>query len=300
MSNSLIFSFESYLHNKAYRLETVRGHSNTVKGYLTWLTAQEVPYEVAGYQDILSYIKACRNNKNIDRTINLKLISLKHFYAYLIQEKIYLAINPVAELHLKGAVKRKPHDILEMKSLEEIYQSFPAGNLAGKRNKVILGIMIYQGLSQGELTRLTIDDINLLEAKIYIPSIKRSNSRELPLVASQIIAIQQYLSIVRPMILKQTNKASNCLFVSLGNGEQLANSFSILMTKLKKLHPSVKNQKQIRASVLTHWLTIYNIREVQYMAGHRYVSSTQHYKTNHLKSLQEQIDRLHPLKETPF
>ena len=68
-----------------------------------------------------------------------------------------------------------------------------------------------------------------------------------------------------------------------------------LFFELKKLNHKVKNAKQIRASVITHWLSQYNIREVQYMAGHRYISSTERYLQDDLESLHDYIESLHPI-----
>ncbi|MDD4673691.1 MAG: hypothetical protein PHI03_12220 [Bacteroidales bacterium] len=53
---------------------------------------------------------------------------------------------------------------------------------------------------------------------------------------------------------------------------------------------------QIRVSVITSWLQHYNLREVQYMAGHKYVSSTERYRTDNLKDLQKELEKYHPLK----
>ena len=43
-------------------------------------------------------------------------------------------------------------------------------------------------------------------------------------------------------------------------------------------NPQVKSPKQIRASVISWWLKNYNLRQVQYMATHKYVSSTERYQ----------------------
>jgi phage regulator Rha-like protein len=40
--------------------------------------------------------------------------------------------------------------------------------------------------------------------------------------------------------------------------------------------------KQLRASVIVKWLKIYNLRKVQYMAGHRYISATEAYRQNEI------------------
>jgi len=46
--------------------------------------------------------------------------------------------------------------------------------------------------------------------------------------------------------------------------------------------------------VITHWLKLHNLRKVQYMAGHRYISSTESYKANNLDGLKEDIAKFHP------
>ncbi len=68
-----------------------------------------------------------------------------------------------------------------------------------------------------------------------------------------------------------------------------------LYKKLKRINHKVVSPKQIRASVITHWLSEHNIREVQYMAGHRYISSTERYLQDDLENLQEVIESLHPI-----
>ena len=60
-----------------------------------------------------------------------------------------------------------------------------------------------------------------------------------------------------------------------------------------ELNPSVLNAKQIRASVITKWLKMYNLREVQYLAGHRYISSTESYLQNDLEGLKEEVQQFH-------
>ena len=68
-----------------------------------------------------------------------------------------------------------------------------------------------------------------------------------------------------------------------------------LMKELHKQNKQVESVKQIRASVITGWLKNYNLREVQYFAGHRYVSSTESYLINDLEDLKEDINRYHPI-----
>ena len=68
-----------------------------------------------------------------------------------------------------------------------------------------------------------------------------------------------------------------------------------LMQKLTVQNPRLTNIKQLRASVITHWLKLYNLREVQYRAGHRFVSSTESYLVNDIEDLLEDVIKYHPI-----
>jgi integrase/recombinase XerD len=47
---------------------------------------------------------------------------------------------------------------------------------------------------------------------------------------------------------------------------------------IKLYEPRLTNMSQIGASTITGWLKHYNLREVEYMVGHKYVSSTEPYR----------------------
>ena len=68
-----------------------------------------------------------------------------------------------------------------------------------------------------------------------------------------------------------------------------------IMKKLKKTNHKVINVNQIRASVIVNWLSQYNLRKVQILAGHKYISTTERYIQEDLKQLQEVINNYHPL-----
>jgi integrase/recombinase XerD len=40
---------------------------------------------------------------------------------------------------------------------------------------------------------------------------------------------------------------------------------------------------------------MYNLRQAQYLAGHRYISSTESYQQNEMEGLSEEVNQFHPL-----
>ncbi len=290
----ILQDFETYLNAEGQRLNTKRGNINSVGNFLDWAEGEQIGYLQISYTDLLAYINHNKERGNSKSTINRKLQGIKHFYNHQ-QQSGKVKHNPCEELRIRGIIKRQPHDLLEWEDLEQLYKNYPTNNITGKRNKAIIGMMIYQGLNSGEIAVTELKDVKLEEGKVYIPQVSRSNSRTLKLESPQILQLQKYITQVRPVIMAITEQESEKLFITTGTGNRLSNSLAILMEIARKVNPKVKNPKQIRASVITYWLKKHNIRQVQYMTGHRYISSTEHYRTDLLETLQEQIDELHPL-----
>jgi integrase/recombinase XerD len=297
MREEVLNGFVEYLRNQGQRITTYNGNRNTVNRLLKWMETENINYLHAGYPDLLSYINHLTRSGNQKRTINMVLNSIRHFYNYL-QQAGSVSANPAETLVIKNEAKRIPHGLLEWEELESLYHQFKDAGITGKRNKIILGLIIYQGLNSRELTALEITDVKLEEGKIYVPATARSNSRTMSLESHQILQIQKYITSIRPVILAVADKESDKLLVSTGKSRRMDNCYArLLKHHIKKINPKVKDYKQIRASVITAWLKKYNTRQVQYMAGHRYISSTEYYRTDTLENLQDMIDELHPLDD---
>ena len=292
--NNLILELKQYLINRRYSFNTVESRLKDVNYFFNWLTFQNINYLEVSYADILSYVKFCKMRENKQATIKQKVKSIQFFYEFL-ESKSLIKQNPCIEIKLRGGIKRIPNNLLDWEELEELHNKIPTKNATGKRNKAILSLMIYQGLETGAISKLKLEDLKLEEGKIYIPKTARGNSRTLDLKANQMYHLQQYLTLVRPYLLSLKDQENEQLFFSNGAGKRLDSLLTNLVNHLKEINPKVTGIRQIRTSVITHWLSIHSLREVQYLAGHRYVSSTEYYRIDKLENLQEQIENLHPL-----
>jgi integrase/recombinase XerD len=150
-------------------------------------------------------------------------------------------------------------------------------------------------MGTSELSRLTEKDIKLRDGKVYITGSRKSNERTLKLEATQIMDIMEYQLQTRKELLALTGKQTDNYFVSTGTSDKFNNMLQKLIQKLHKQNSKVTTVKQIRTSVITHWLKHYNLRQAQYMAGHRYVSTTEGYLVNDLEDLSEEITKFHPM-----
>ena len=175
--------------------------------------------------------------------------------------------------------------------MEELYKQYSIQLSVDSSKKIMLGLMIYQGLTVGEIMRLQRHHFKLKDGKVFIKGTKRSNERSLDLKAVQMPELQSFL---------QRNKfREGSLFIEPVKKEvserNINNRIKYMFDQLRKLNANVINAKQIRSSVITEWLRKNHLRQVQYMAGHKYVSSTTRYQANNLDDLQSELERHHPM-----
>ena len=290
----VIKAFCDFLESQGLSRTSIKGYSQIAINWLDLMDQNGIDPRIAKYSDVLLFINEQQKKGLKARTINGKLRAIKWYYKHL-QQTDRSIINPVIDIQMKGVIRKIAHDIVDYEDLEKLYENYPVASPIGKRNKVICGLLIYQGLSNGEIAKLRIENIDLEAACIEVAASRRSNQRRLKLKAVQIKGLDNYIHQVRPAILVMRQTASERLIISTGKSEGINNVLTQVMRVLKRMNESIKNAKQIRASVITYWLSKYNMRQVQYMAGHRYVSSTQHYKVDYLKTLKEGLDKYHPL-----
>ncbi len=276
---------------------------------MKWQESEQLETEEIRYNDLLNFIDYCKLEGNSKRHINSKLRSIRNFYEYL-KETNPNIINPAANLYLKGTTLKLPSNIIDYRELEKLYQEYQTATNRDKRNKIILGLLIYQGLTTGELQQLKSENLKLKQGKILIPGNRKRNSRTLELKPFQILDLYEYVNKVKSQILKEISmpkparkpnkiskeKLKEQLFISINGSENIKNSLLHMFRKIRKTNPEILHPKQIRASVIVYWLKHFNLRQVQYFAGHKYVSSTERYQMNNLEGLKKSLEEFHPLR----
>lgn len=290
-------SFKEYLIQKQFSESTVKIYENGVKDFLEWISNHHYQKENIRYADLMSYIKHSQKKGKSKMNIRHELLAIRHYFNYLVKTG-KIKSNPAQGVYIRGIARRLPHDLAEYDELVKLYETYPVKDIRDQRNKVILGLLIFQALTIEELETLEAGHINLREGKISITGTDRTNERILKLEASQVFELQEYLNKTRSRILygPKVNEPEKMtqLIIGMEGGRTLSGEVSWMMKRLK--HEKVRQASQIRASVIAEWTRRYDVRIVQYMSGHKYVSSTERYQAKHLEDLQEQLRKFHPLK----
>lgn len=274
-------SFREYLlQEKKLTASSTGSYLYSLSKFSGWLQREGLTVEEVTYSHLLLYIKERQQRGEKKKYVNQGLTAVRHYYGYLIHRQV-TDYNPASNLHVRGVPRRLPHGLLEREELDTLYQRYN-GNL---RNKVLLGLLVFQGLAVTELQQLQPNHIDLTRAKVTVPATATSNGRTLPLEACQVLELQNYLA----------SHTSTYLLTAARGSNRLQNVVAGLMAELKKTSPQVKNAAQLRQSVIACWLKHKDVRVVQQLAGHRHVSSTQRYQEDRLRALQEDVASFHPL-----
>ncbi len=294
-------SFKEYRQKNGYADLSIRVQDSHVNCFRSWCIRENINPGDITYNQSLHFIDNERERGISRQSIIREINSIRIYFDYLLESGT-IKQNIIKRIRIRQSGKKVLPEILSSLQLEKIYHDFctlPEWNhgtktakLLHQRNTVILGLMIYQGLDSGEISRLETGHVSLSESKIYIPSGRKSNSRSLRLQAAQILPLKTYLEETRPELLEKRNLQSTYLFPSKKSSDLVCK----IVETVQKIHPEIKDSRQLRSSVLMNWLKTYTIRQVQYMAGHKSIRSTEAYRREDLTDLTKQLELFHPLR----
>lgn len=308
--------FRSYLQSKNLAPSSVAHYVRELALFLAWIDKEEIQINKPDVLKYLEYLKNKRNIQNISRSRILN--SLNHYFTFLHKQE-QITENPCLFLKIRGTQKTSLYRTYTPEELTALYDNFyllfvrdyddshipknqrRQSSLSKQRNHVILSILIHQGTTTKEIDKILLHDLDLMQATLKIRGGLKSNERILQLEATQIGVLMNYLQNIRPQLLEYHTQETDKLFLTLPdysksqtNTQNIMQVFKPLVKQLKSIEPNFLSFKQVRASVITNWLKNQSLRKVQYLAGHRYISSTEKYLSNNLDGLINDIDKLHP------
>lgn len=308
--------FKSYLKQQELSKTTVEMYYYQTMNFISFLDKDNTEAQHCTEKEIMLYLGYLQKKGISKETRKLRLSALKHFFNFQI-ETGQRKDNPVNRIKLQGIQKQKLYPILSPQELQIIYENYqvPKENdpkshhnwftmykLSKERNKVVIGLLINQGLTTAEVSRITTDDLDLRNGKIEVRGARMGKDRILELKSSQIMDLMEYQYKTRSELLKYHKEPTKQLFLSTPPSGQTTvenptalNIYKRLTEELKEQNPKFINFLQVRASVITYWLKNYNLRQVQYRAGHKRIISTEMYLINDIDDLQKEIDSFHPI-----
>jgi integrase/recombinase XerD len=243
----------------------------------------------------MDHIGALRSQGLSPDHLRTELAGLKQYYKYLVRTGARVD-DPSRHIFLKDG-QHKDIQFQDLFTPEELDLLLDRPNRYGIlqwRNKLIVSFYIYQGLTTGEIERLRVIDVDLDQGSLFILASPRQCARALPLRANQVLFLERYLTFDRPCLLRFDTDA---LLLSKLGGTVKGEDCHYLIESARDLFPErCLNPITVRQSVIVNLFRKgMDIRDVQLYAGHHYASSTERYRPTDLTTLQNALERFHPL-----
>jgi len=290
-------NFKEYLKTqKRYSERTLNEKEKQLQNWQQYCGNNQA-FETITTTELLKIVEL-QKRKYKAQTLNNHLLTIEQYFFYLIEKGIRKE-HPLKNFRIKTEKKPLIKGLLTEEELNKLYENYPTkGHYGGQfdvykqRNKVILGLMVYQGLSSGSIAQIELKDIDLDKGSIYISErLKtRLNPRNLPLEAVQIMELNHYLTQTRNKLLELIKTdAGTTKLIPLGDKTW----FSSITKNIKK-QTGLQEIQQLRNSRIALWLKQYNVRVVQYKAGYKRLLSLEQFKQDELESLKQAVAKYHP------
>ena len=210
-------------------------------------------------------------------TIARKLAAFKSFFRYLRNSGV-IVIDPVEKL-VSPRVQKEFPQVLSSEQVSSLFYLVDQETNGGQRDLAMLRLLYSTGMRATELVSLNVDDFDATNARISCPGhggqVKRE--RMLPLPPATIEALQNYLKLARPRMLRHGEEQA--LFLN-HHGERLTRQGFWLIIKGYARQAGITD---ITPHMLRHSFAILMINEgmelrsVQELLGHAHISTTQVY-----------------------
>ncbi|HEX2988191.1 MAG TPA: site-specific tyrosine recombinase/integron integrase [Chloroflexota bacterium] len=252
---------------------------------------------VMGRDAVMGFFLHLREKGYTPSTIARKTAAIKSFFHFL-ASKGYVSEDPTASIDSPRISKSLPRAA----SVEEIDELLEAPTRISSpealRDKAMFELLYATGMRVTELVSLNLGDVDVVQGCVQCSGRsagKGARLRVIPVHATAIKAVQEYLEKARPMLVRESDEMA--LFVN-HRGDRLTRQGFWLILKQWAKEAGVTTQitpHTLRHSFALHMLKNgVDLRAVQQLLGHAHISTTQIYTYPSEDGLKRLYETAHP------
>lgn len=189
--------YREYLTEAGLSQLTVKNYVADLKHLASWLARGGGAVLGAREKDIRAYRSDLVTGKaHPPATVNRRLQAIRKFFRYALESGLVDA-DPSAGVKLLPQTKSGGPRGLEPSEVKSLLEAVRRGeSRLAKRDYAIIQVMLQTGIRVGELTRLRLTDVQVLEDRgvLRVRGVGSSSEREIPLNSSVRKAISAYLA----------------------------------------------------------------------------------------------------------
>ena len=294
-TSTILKQFSGYLLiEKGLSKNSVSAYISDIRFFIQYTSDTEnTSFSNITRDDILDYLEYCSDEGLESASLARRLVSIKVFFKYLLQEKV-IDKDITGVMESPKLWKLLP-DFLSMEEVDSLLNAYPnkSRDTLIIRNRTILEVMYSCGLRVSETVNIKLNNIKFDEAILRVIG-KGNKERIVPLGIPAQRIIKRYIDKIRPELLKEDEESPYLFLTRNGNILTRKRIWDIVkeaghLAGIKKnIHPHT-----IRHSFASHLLANgADLRVIQEMLGHSDISTTQiytHIENSRLKSIFQQF-----------
>src|SRR5438309_378582 len=263
--------------------------------FAEFIAARRSELVKASREDVCGFLSQLFGNGVKDRSVARKLSTLRHFYKYLLLDRI-IQEDPTLEIDSSKQWKVMPKSL----AASEIDSMLEAAGQAGdsklsaaiaQRDQTMLEVFYASGMRVSEIINVKLEDLKLEIGQILVRG-KGDKERIVPIGKAAQERINAYLADGRQALLK--GKTSSMLFVR-HRGRKLTRQRVWQMVKEASASGRHASPHMLRHSCATHMVENgADLRTVQTILGHADISTSQIYTHVALDRLKTVYREFHP------
>ena len=142
-----------------YSEETIKNYQADIEKFFKFLTKEGVLMDEVDIVVIRNFLTDELNSGVGKRSCKRRLSSLRHFYQYMVDEKI-VKENPFLFVETPKTKKTYPQTLYRDQVQEILSNNAKREDPLAERDQAILSLLYYCGLRAAELVKLNVQDIN--------------------------------------------------------------------------------------------------------------------------------------------
>jgi site-specific recombinase XerD len=257
-----IDQYRRFLKRRNFSPHTIKSYMNILSHFTAWLT---VPLSETTRSDIGGYTDHLMRKKLTPKTVTCHLQTIRLFFDFLIDEGMKM-INPVARISIRLPKPLPRH--LKDRDVERLLSV-----VTGRRDKAMFMVMLRCGLRVEEVSRLTMNALELKRNRLFVAHGKGDKDRIVYISKDAKSAIEAYLAI-RP-------KAKGLFLVEKGPRTGTPISVRGIQKRIEyyaRVSGVDVSCHSLRHTFATELLNAdADISTIQDLLGHTHITTTQRY-----------------------
>ena len=294
--NKATIDFLKHLEiERNYSQRTITSYSKDIDKFFKFLAKEDILMDDVDIIVIRNFLTDELNSGVGKRSCKRRISSLRHFYKYLLSEKI-VDDNPFLYVNTLKTEKKYPRALYKEQVKEILLENSKRGDELAIRDQAILSMLYYTGMRAFELVSLELQSVYLRERMVRIIG-KGDKERIVPFSMECKKDLERYLNGLRNELVGRASRKTSYLFLN-NRGEPLTTrGLEYILDSIEEktgtfvgLHPHI-----LRHSFATHLLENgADLRTIQELLGHASINATQVYTHVTEEAMQKEYLSSHP------